>query len=74
MAPALRLYGSDALGGVVAFKTKDPTLSKVAGKTVVSGNGFVRYTSANQEKTGHADVSIGGQKMGRLLSVLPIAI
>ena len=66
--PGSTLYGSDALGGVVAFKTKDPTLSKVAGKTVVSGNGFVRYTSANQEKTGHADVSIGGQKWGAIIS------
>ena len=59
--PASTLYGSDALGGVVHLRTKQPQLS-ASGKTVVKGSGFVRYSSANNEKTAHADVNMGGNK------------
>lgn len=59
--PASTLYGSDALGGVVHLRTKQPQLS-AGGKTLLKGSGFVRYSSANNEKTAHADVNIGGKK------------
>jgi hemoglobin/transferrin/lactoferrin receptor protein len=59
--PASTLYGSDALGGVVHLRTKQPTLS-FTGRTAVNGTGFVRYSSANNEKTAHVDANIGGRK------------
>ena len=65
--PGSTLHGSDALGGVVAFKTKDPTLS-TNGKTLVTGAAMGRYSSANNEKSGHAHISIGGQKWAALVS------
>jgi hemoglobin/transferrin/lactoferrin receptor protein len=65
--PASTLYGSDALGGVVHFRTKIPRLG-TNGKTFRKGSAFVRYSSANQEKTGHVDLNIGGKKIAWLQS------
>jgi len=65
--PGSTLHGSDALGGVVAFKTKDPTLSTTQ-KTLVTGAAFGRYSSANNEKTAHAHLSVGGKKWAALFS------
>ena len=65
--PASTLYGSDALGGVVHFRTKMPGLS-TNGKTFFTGSAFARYSSANNEKTVHADASIGGRKLAWLQS------
>lgn len=65
--PSSTMYGSDGLGGVLHFRTKSPVLAST-GKTVVKGTGFVRFSSANEEKTGHADISIGGKKLGWLQS------
>lgn len=67
--PSSVIYGSDALGGVLSFYTKDPVLSSTAGKTAVSGNAFVRYASAYNEKTGHIDLNIGSQKIASLTSI-----
>ncbi|MFT3845651.1 MAG: TonB-dependent receptor [Lacibacter sp.] len=66
--PASTLYGSDALGGVVHFRTKAPKLSTKEKSTYVSGNGFARYSSANEEKTIHADFNIGWKKIAWLQS------
>ena len=65
--PASTIYGSDALGGVVHMRTKAPKLS-VTGKTLYTGSAFARYSSANKEKTGHVDLSIGGKKFAWLQS------
>lgn len=66
--PNSTLYGSDALGGVVVFKTKDPKLAN--GETVNFGvNVMTRYSSANNEGTGHIDFNIGGKKLASLTSV-----
>jgi len=54
--PGSVIYGSDAIGGVMHFSTLEPALS------AVRANAAVRYASANQEKTGHADFSVGGKK------------
>ena len=59
--PASTTYGSDALGGIIHMRTKDPVLS-TNNKIHSTGSGFMRYSSANREKTGHFDISIGGQK------------
>ncbi len=66
--PSSVMYGSDALGGVMSFYTKKPLLSQIAGKTFYAGNAFVRYSSAYNEKTGHADINVGGKKFASLTS------
>ena len=65
--PGSTIYGSDALGGVILFRTKSPGLAK-HGNVVTGGSGFARYSSANDEKTLHADISIGGKRIGWLQS------
>lgn len=65
--PASTLYGSDALGGAVLFRTKAPQLS-TSGKTAFSGTAFARYGSAANERTLHADASIGGRRWAWLQS------
>lgn len=59
--PASVIYGSDAIGGVMSFQTLNPSFS-VNEKPVVSGTLLGRYSSANQENTGHASVQIGWKK------------
>jgi hemoglobin/transferrin/lactoferrin receptor protein len=66
--PASTLYGSDALGGVIHFRTKAPKLALDGKKTFTSGNAFARYSSANNEKSIHADFNIGGKKIAWLQS------
>ncbi len=65
--PSSTIYGSDALGGVVHFYTRNPELP-ANGSTRVGGNVFFRYGTVNQEKTGHVDITIGGKKLGSLTS------
>ena len=66
--PASTLYGSDALGGVIHFRTKAPKLALDGKKTFTSGNAFARFSSANNEKSIHADFNIGGKKFTWLQS------
>lgn len=65
--PASTIYGSDALGGAIQFRTKSPMLS-TSEKLIVSGSSFGRFSSANNEKTFHVDLSVGGKKFGWLQS------
>ena len=55
------LYGSDALGGVVHFRTKEPQLH-IEGTNRTGGNFFTRFSSANLEKTAHVDYNIASKK------------
>jgi len=64
--PSSTLFGSDALGGVMHFRSRQPTLSNEG--TKINGNAFARYSSANNEMTIHADVNIGLKKWGFLTS------
>ncbi|MEP7127401.1 MAG: TonB-dependent receptor, partial [Chitinophagales bacterium] len=66
--PSSTVYGSDALGGVIHLHTKDPVLSDVSGEMNVHGNAFLRYASANNEKTGHLDLNLGGAKLASITS------
>ena len=63
--PGSTVYGSDALGGVISFRTKDPVLS-TTGKTRVDGDVTARFASANLEKTGIVSLNIGLKKWGFL--------
>lgn len=54
-------YGSDALGGVVHFITKNPILSN-NNKMYTQTSAFLRYGTAMAEKTGHFDFNIGLKK------------
>jgi hemoglobin/transferrin/lactoferrin receptor protein len=65
--PGSVIYGSDALGGVLSFTTKDPTLSTTK-KPVVRGGAYARYMSVVSGYAAHADVSVGGTKFGSLTS------
>jgi hemoglobin/transferrin/lactoferrin receptor protein len=64
--PSSTVYGSDALGGVVHFYTRDPKLS--ANGKLASGHAFVRYGAVNEEKTGHVDVNLSGKRVASLTS------
>ncbi len=64
--PSSTVYGSDALGGVIHFYTRNPEL--IQGKLNPTGNAFFRYGSANQEKTTHVDFNLGGNRFASLTS------
>ena len=65
--PGSVVYGSDALGGVMHFYTKTPLLSE-DGPIKVKANAYTRYTSANSGYAEHADISVGGKRVGSLTS------
>lgn len=62
--PASVMYGSDAVGGVMAFSTLQPRFG-----AQVTGNMDVRFSSANREKTAHTDVSCGGKRWAAVTSL-----
>jgi len=62
--PSSTVHGSDALGGVMSFYTKNPILSKKP-----TGSAFLRYASATGEKAGHFDFNIGSDRFASLTSV-----
>lgn len=67
--PGSIIYGSDALGGVMNFQTKDVSLSLEPGERYVQVNTLGRYASANNERTLHADANVGYEQWGLLTSV-----
>ena len=62
------IYGSDALGGVMHFYTKNAQLSS-DDKMLVKANAMIRYASAVQEKTGHLDFNLGWRKFASLTNI-----
>ncbi len=69
--PGSLMYGSDALGGVVHYRTRDPKLHlKPDGKYYqFTTNAFTRFSTANSEKTVHIDMDYGTDTWGSLTSV-----
>lgn len=65
--PGSVIYGSDAIGGVMSFQTLRPQLS-ITDDPYISGKASVRYSSANNENTGHFDVNVGWKKWALLTS------
>ncbi|RMG80430.1 MAG: TonB-dependent receptor, partial [Bacteroidetes bacterium] len=68
--PGSLMYGSDALGGVVHFRSKDPKLyfGDKPGGYLMEGGAYTRFSSANEEKTIHADLNYGQKNWGSLTS------
>ncbi|MCH8319007.1 MAG: TonB-dependent receptor plug domain-containing protein, partial [Bacteroidetes bacterium] len=74
--PGSVVYGSDALGGVIHFYTKNPQLA-VNDTSINSNffaseqdlNAYIRYSSANNEQTTHFDFQLGFKKIGFLTSI-----
>lgn len=66
--PAAVIYGSDALGGVMSFTSKRPRLALGDKDELFEGSAFVRFSSANKERTGHFDFNFGGEQWSSLSS------
>ena len=66
--PGSLTYGSDALGGVIHFRTRDPRLSGNDDAAEIHAGATLRYATVNKEKTGQAYFEIGGSKFASLTS------
>ena len=67
--PGSLTYGSDALGGVVHYRTRDPELAYGPNENVIiKTNASLRYAYANGEKAFHVDFNQGQKKWGSLTS------
>ncbi len=64
--PSSVMYGSDAIGGVMAFETLKPEFTRDS--SLLSGNIFSRFATANNEFTLHADLSYDLKKWAFLSS------
>lgn len=67
LGPGSVIYGSDAIGGVMNFYTKQPALS-FSDKLTVSGTAVTRINTANNEKTGHFDITLSKRQWSFLTS------
>lgn len=66
--PGSIIYGSDAIGGSMNFFTLAPQLSLTSSPRI-NGNANYRYSSANNENTGHFDINLGWKKFALLTSI-----
>lgn len=66
--PGSIIYGSDAIGGVMSFTTLNPQLT-LNDEPLISGKALMRYSSANNENTGHFDVNVGFKKWAFVTSI-----
>ena len=67
LGPSSVVYGSDAIGGTMNFRTLNPKFS-IDNKLKTEGKAVYRFSSANLEQTIHADVSLGVKKWAFLSS------
>lgn len=65
--PGSVMYGSDAIGGVMAFQTKNPTLSSTEDILVKAG-AYTRYFSAASGYAANAQVNVATKRFGSLTS------
>ena len=68
LGPGSVIYGSDALGGVMHFYSKNPKLSD-NDTLEIQTQLLARYASANSEKTTHLDFNFGLKKFAALSSL-----
>lgn len=66
--PGSVIYGSDAIGGVMSFRTLQPKFSEKDSINIMGSAAF-RTASANKEMTGHFDVNLGWEKFAMLTSI-----
>lgn len=66
--PSSTIYGSDALGGVMHFYTKNAQFS-ADDKMLVKVNTMTRYASVNNEATGHLDFNLGWKKFASFTNI-----
>lgn len=68
--PSSVIYGSDALGGVMHFITRDPKLAlKTGQEELFEGSAYARYSTANDERAIHLDFNYGTRKLASLTSL-----
>ncbi len=65
--PGSVVYGSDAIGGVMSFTTKNPIFSS-SDKMLIKGGAYSRYFSVANGFAANANVSIGTKKVASLTS------
>ncbi len=65
--PGSLLYGSDAIGGVVHFRTREPRRYAGTGRHF-TGQAFLRGASASRQATGHVDIGYRGERWATLTS------
>lgn len=66
--PGSIIYGSDAIGGVMDFHTRQVKLS-TTDDAYLRLNALTRFSTASLEKTGHLDFSYGKKNWGMLSSI-----
>lgn len=66
--PGASVYGSDAIGGVMDFHTKNALIS-TGEKAYIKANAYTRFSTADKEKTAHFDFNVGGRKLAFLSSL-----
>ena len=66
--PSSTMYGSDALGGVMHFYTKNAQFTDNE-TMLVKTNAMVRYATATNEKTAHLDFNLGWKKIASLTNI-----
>ena len=67
--PSSVIYGSDALGGVIHYYTRDPFMSGDTGKLLFKAKLYTQYSSADKGKVLHFSFNAGGLKSGSLTSI-----
>ncbi len=65
--PGSVMYGSDALGGVMHFHTKAPVFG-MEDQNYFGASAYTRFSTANQEKSGHVDFSLGTKNIASFTS------
>jgi len=65
--PSSVVYGSDALGGALAFHTKNPMFANKG--VLFNGSASLRYGSVNNETAGHVEFNIAGTKFASFTSL-----
>lgn len=66
--PGSLVYGSDALGGVIHFRSKNPMFA-INNELRTFGETYIRYSTANKEKTAHFHLNSGNKTFSSLSSV-----
>jgi len=66
--PTSIMYGSDALGGVVHYYTRDPQLGTDS-TSLFNAQAYLQYASAMNGITGHLDFAVGKQRWASLTSI-----